>query len=123
MKHEIENDLPTDKADAMFTRRGLFEFAGMTLATVALHPLVAMAKPLAGQETESQGSAQGVSPIMERLSTYMSQAGERALPVEVVEKVKQHILDTFAAMISGSELLPGRAALKFIRPYGGKEVA
>jgi len=60
---------------------------------------------------------------MEKLSTYMSEAGERELPDEVVEKAKQHILDTLAAMISGSELLPGRAALRFIRAYGGKEVA
>src|SRR5205814_10304548 len=33
------------------------------------------------------------------------------------------VLDTLAAMISGSELPPGRAALEFARSYGGKEVA
>jgi 2-methylcitrate dehydratase PrpD len=54
----------------------------------------------------------------------MSEASERALPDEVVEKAKQHILDTLAAMISGSGLPPGRAALNFIHTYGGgKEVA
>src|SRR5260370_38236037 len=53
----------------------------------------------------------------------MSEAAARALPDEVVEKAKQHILDTFAAMISGSELPPGRAALEFASAYGGKEVA
>jgi 2-methylcitrate dehydratase PrpD len=41
----------------------------------------------------------------------------------VTEKAKQHILDTLAAMISGSELTPGRAALQFAGVYGGKEVA
>jgi 2-methylcitrate dehydratase PrpD len=123
VEHELENDASTDNADTMLTRRGLFGFAGMTLASMAFQPLVAMAKPFASQESESQGGAQGVSPVMETLSKYMSEAAERALPVEVVEKAKQHILDTFAAMISGSELLPGRAALKFIRPYGGNEVA
>ena len=40
----------------------------------------------------------------------MSEAGDRALPDNVVEKAKHHILDTFAAMVSGSELPPGRAA-------------
>jgi 2-methylcitrate dehydratase PrpD len=60
---------------------------------------------------------------MERLSAYMSEAAFRALPPEVVEKTKQHILDTLAAMISGSELPPGRAALQFARAYGGREVA
>src|SRR5260370_35092870 len=60
---------------------------------------------------------------MERLSVYMSEAGSRALPGEVGEKTKQHILDTLAAMISASELPPGRTALQFARAYGGREVA
>ena len=36
------------------------------------------------------------------LSAFMASAATRALPAEVVEKTKHHILDTFAAMISGS---------------------
>src|SRR5260370_42708265 len=60
---------------------------------------------------------------MQQLSGYMSAAGTRALPEEVVEKAKQHILDTLAAMISGSGLPPGRAALQFARAYGGREIA
>jgi 2-methylcitrate dehydratase PrpD len=60
---------------------------------------------------------------MERLSTYMSEARSRALPEEVVEKTKQHVLDTLAAVISGSELPPGRKAIEFARSYGGREVA
>src|SRR5499425_2124559 len=57
------------------------------------------------------------------LSAYMSEAQGRTLPAEVIEKAKHHILDTFAAMISGSELPPGRAALQFAQAYGGREVA
>jgi 2-methylcitrate dehydratase PrpD len=60
---------------------------------------------------------------MDKLSRYMSEARDRALPDEVAEKTKQHIVDTLAAMISGSELTPGRAALQFVGAYGGKEVA
>src|SRR6202049_4256081 len=60
---------------------------------------------------------------MDRWSAYMSEAATRALPDEVAEKTKQHVLDTLAAMISGSELPPGRAAVQFSREYGGKEVA
>jgi 2-methylcitrate dehydratase PrpD len=60
---------------------------------------------------------------MDKLSRYMGEARERALPEEVVEKAKHHILDTLAAMISGSEIRPGRAAIEFVRAYGGKEVA
>jgi 2-methylcitrate dehydratase PrpD len=53
----------------------------------------------------------------------MSQAGDRALPDKVLEQAKWHILDTIAAMVSGSELPPGRAAIKFARAYGGEKVA
>nr|WP_294518725.1 MmgE/PrpD family protein [uncultured Rhodopila sp.] len=54
---------------------------------------------------------------MAALSAYMAEAGERPLPDEVVEQAKYHILDTFAAMISGSGLPPAQAALKFARAY------
>lgn len=45
-----------------------------------------------------------LSPEMNVLSAYMSSAAHRELPGEVVEQAKFYILDTFAAMISGSEL-------------------
>ena len=51
---------------------------------------------------------------------YMSGAARRALPAEVAEHAKHHILDTFAAMISGSELAPGQAALRYVRAHAGK---
>jgi len=71
----------------------------------------------------SDDAAQSVSPLMQQLSAYMGAARTRALPDDVIEKAKQHILDTFAAMISGSTLPPGRGALEFARAYGGKEIA
>ena len=39
------------------------------------------------------------SPVMTRLSSYMSEAGGKALPEEALEKTRQHIIDTFAAMM------------------------
>jgi 2-methylcitrate dehydratase PrpD len=60
---------------------------------------------------------------MARLSAYMSEAGERALPDEVIEKTKQHTLDTIAAMISGSQLLAGQFALRFARAQRGEAIA
>ena len=68
-------------------------------------------------------AAQPAGPVMTLLSSYMSEARERPLPAEVIEKVKHHILDTFAAMISGSELAPGRSAIQFARAYGGGTIA
>jgi 2-methylcitrate dehydratase PrpD len=64
--------------------------------------------------------AVGPGPEMSALSTYMSAAGTRALPAEAAEHAKHHLLDTLASMISGSELPPGRAALRYIRAHGGK---
>jgi len=40
----------------------------------------------------SQGeTAARRKPVMEKLSRYMSEAGARALPDEVIEKAKEHI--------------------------------
>jgi hypothetical protein len=68
-------------------------------------------------------AAQPVGPVMAQLSAYMAAARERELPATVVEKAKHHILDTVAAMISGSPLAPGEAAIRFARAYGGERIA
>jgi 2-methylcitrate dehydratase PrpD len=60
---------------------------------------------------------------MTKLSAFMSAARDRELPEEVVVKAKHHILDTLAAMVSGSGLLPGREAIRFARQYGGNKIA
>jgi 2-methylcitrate dehydratase PrpD len=41
----------------------------------------------------------------------------------VVEKTKHHVLDTFAAMVSGSRLLPGRKAIAYAKSLGGTKEA
>jgi 2-methylcitrate dehydratase PrpD len=101
------------------TRRHAIKLGGLAMVLAALPPRLVSAASFLHLDEPTQT----VSPIMQQLSTYMSAAGTRALPDEVIEKAKQHILDTFAAMISGSGLPPGRAALEFARAYGGKEVA
>jgi 2-methylcitrate dehydratase PrpD len=54
-----------------------------------------------------------------RLSRYMASAVSRPLPAYVVEKAKHHILDTIAAMISGSRLWPGEQAISYVKTLGG----
>jgi 2-methylcitrate dehydratase PrpD len=103
----------------MVTRRRFFKLSGLSAALVSLPPGFAEAAGFLSRDE----TPQSISPVMQQLSTYMGAASSRALPDEVVEKAKQHILDTFAAMISGSGLPPGRAALDFARSYGGKEIA
>lgn len=56
---------------------------------------------------------------MNTLSTYMSAARSRALPEDVIEQAKYHLLDSLAAMISGSELPPGQAAQRYVREHAG----
>jgi 2-methylcitrate dehydratase PrpD len=64
-----------------------------------------------------------VSEPMHALSEHMSAAGTRALPADVAEHAKHHLIDTLAAMISGSQLPPGDAAQSYIRAHGGKGTA
>ncbi len=64
-----------------------------------------------------------ISPIMARLSTYLSAAAGRELPDSVVRETKHHILDTIAAMVSGAQLTPGLHALRFARAYGGEKIS
>jgi len=68
-------------------------------------------------------TAQAPSPAMKRLSSYMTEAGTGPLPSEALEKTKEHILDTFAAMVSGSELAPGRFAISFARAHSAEKTA
>lgn len=94
------------------TRRHMLQGSGAVLAAaaVASPSLAAPASPR-------------ISPVMARLSTYMAEAGGRAIPGPVAEKAKQHILDTLAAMVSGADLPPGRFAIDFARLYKGEPVA
>src|SRR5260370_30473822 len=123
MEHGERKEEPTGSGGPVLTRRDLLELAGLAFATTAIPPAAAFAKAAGSKDGARQDEAkQGMSPVMDKLSRYMSEAGERALPDEVVEKAKHHILETLAAMISGSEIRPGRAAIEFVRAYGGKEV-
>jgi 2-methylcitrate dehydratase PrpD len=54
-----------------------------------------------------------------RLAAYMANARNLELPPNVLQDAKFRILDTFAAMISGSKLIPGEMATRFARTQGG----
>jgi 2-methylcitrate dehydratase PrpD len=60
---------------------------------------------------------------MQTLSDYMAAAASRPLPDEAAEHAKHHLLDTLASIVSGSELLPGQAAQRYIGAHGGKGAA
>jgi hypothetical protein len=100
------------------SRGSLLQGAGWLLAASALPSF-----PFALNAGAASPAAPGtISPVMTRLSDYMADAAAHALPAGVIDKMQQHILDTLAAMISGSELPPGMAAIKFARAYGGSSI-
>jgi 2-methylcitrate dehydratase PrpD len=92
------------------SRRDLLRSAGFVTAATALPGLMKAADP-------------AISPVMARLSEYMAAAAGRALPPEAMAHAKLHILDTLAAMISGSQLPPGRFAISYARAHTGEKIA
>jgi 2-methylcitrate dehydratase PrpD len=64
-----------------------------------------------------------ISPVMRRLSAYVAGARRRNLPPPVLERTKHHVLDTIAAMVSGSRLLPGRKGISYVKTLGGTKEA
>ena len=57
------------------------------------------------------------------LSEYIAGTLDRDLPPEVAFKTKYHILDTLAAVLSGSRLRAGRLATAYVEAIGGKPEA
>jgi len=72
---------------------------------------------------KKKGNAPAISPVMRQLATYIAKAVTKPLPKAVVEKTKHHMLDTMAAMVSGSRLLPGMKAISYAKTQGGVKEA
>ncbi len=66
--------------------------------------MAASAAALAVPLRVARGANAAPGPVVVKLGNYMAEAAGRALPEEVVEKTKHHILDTLAAMVSGNGL-------------------
>ena len=64
-------------------------------------------------------SAFAANDLTGRLASYMASARTFELPPNVLMDAKFRILDTVAAMVSGSKLLPGEMAISFVRTQGG----
>src|SRR5260370_23501968 len=68
MEHGGRKEDPAESGGAVLTRRNLLELAGLTFATALIPRAAALAKA-AGSQDEV---APGVSPVMDKLSRYMS---------------------------------------------------
>jgi 2-methylcitrate dehydratase PrpD len=60
--------------------------------------------------------------IIDSLVEYMLAARQMPLPADVIQKGKSHILDSLAAVVSGSRLKPGQLGLQHAREQAGKEI-
>ena len=110
--HSEAENAEEKSSGLVVTRRRLLQQAGCVIAATAISPVAGSATEQAAPVAAKPAAG---SAAMDKLSAYMSEASGRALPAEAAEHAKQHILDTFAAMISGAELPPGQVALKFAR--------
>jgi 2-methylcitrate dehydratase PrpD len=70
-----------------------------------------------------KSARQEVSSTTSKLSAYIAGAVRKPLPGEVAARAKLHLVDTFAAMISGSRLLPGMQGIVYVKSLGGKPEA
>ena len=62
-----------------------------------------------------------MAKIIDSLVEYMLAARQVPLPAHVVQKGKSHLLDSLAAVVSGSTLKPGKLGLQHAREQGGRE--
>ena len=87
-------DLGIEARTLTLTRRSVLQNAAWIAAAAAL-PRIAFA-----------AAAEDISPVMQKLSTYMAEARNQALPDKALQDTMHHILDTIAAMVSGSAPRP-----------------
>jgi len=84
-------------------RRRMLQAAGATVASCLL----------------PAGRSSAASDLTGRLAAYMVASRDRALPDRVLLDARHRILDTVAAIVSGSALAPGVMAMRFVRTQGG----
>ena len=116
------------------TRRWLINASGAAILSSAIpidasHAQTAATTPRsAGRATSDlpEGSATDrtfISPHTAALADYVAKTLDRELPAAAAARTKLHILDTIAAMVSGSRLKPGAFAARYVDSIGGKPQA
>jgi 2-methylcitrate dehydratase PrpD len=124
MTPDRDANTPATEDGSAITRRTLIKGGLMAAATGLALPTASAASlftPAARSGGPLRSTAAG--PVMTALANYMKEAQTRALPPDAAEHTKRHVLDTLAAMVSGAELPPGRAALTYVHAYAGGATA
>src|SRR5260221_167390 len=116
------------------TRRWLINASGAAILSSAIpidasHAQTAVTTPRSAERATSdlpEGSATDrtcISPHTAALADYVAGTLDRELPAAAAARTKLHILDTIAAMVSGSRLKPGTFAARYVDSIGGKPQA
>jgi 2-methylcitrate dehydratase PrpD len=114
--------------DLYFSRRWLINAGSAALLSNALplgtaHSRATKLSGSPGGPHERAAQAPVISAISATLADYVTGTLDRALPDAVLATTKLHILDTLAAMVSGSRLKPGSLAIRYVDSQGGKPQA
>lgn len=115
--------------DPDHTRRWLINAGGAAILSnaVAASPSVAQVAgapaPKAAADGDEPAADQPISPVTKALCEYVANTLDRDMPPEVVAKTRLHVLDTIAAMVSGSRLKAGEMAARYVDGLGGKPQA
>jgi|HigsolmetaAR201D_1030396.scaffolds.fasta_scaffold04194_4 2-methylcitrate dehydratase PrpD len=72
----------------------------------------------AGSGTTSAGRAQGAANWSDALAEYISKSQTAAIPDDIRELARRHILDTLAAIVACRDLQASEVARKFVATYG-----
>jgi 2-methylcitrate dehydratase PrpD len=117
--------------DPDHTRRWLINASGAAILSNALpvaesYGQTAAAPPQSGARDLSRDPTlerTAVSPVTAALADYVAKTLDRELPAAAVARTKLHVLDTIAAMVSGSRLKPGALAARYVDSLGGRPQA
>lgn len=120
------------------TRRWLLNASGAALLSGALPATAAApagtapagtaqsgASPAGAAAERATGSEAGaapadaVAPYTATLAQYVAGTLDRELPAAVVARTRLQVLDTLAAMVSGSRLKAGESAIRYVQGLGG----
>jgi MmgE/PrpD N-terminal domain len=110
-----------DEAD--HTRRWLINASGAALLTGAIPVASASAQNARAGGNAPTSDDTAISPAATAIADYVANALDRELPPDVLAATKLHVLDTFAAIVSGSRLKPGELAARYVDSLGGKPQA
>src|SRR3974377_1695793 len=110
------------------TRRWLINTTGAMILSNALGARSSYAQMTNAPATKTRDPDEpvgnvSISPVQQTVCAYERTTLERDMPPEVVAKNKLHILDTIAAMVSGSRLKAGEMAAPHVGHLRGNPQA